>query len=101
MDVVIWIFMCLILGTAACQSNETPAITAEEIVLNSADGSYGRHGRISFSIQHEGAHSFANPDGLLALRSAEGVYSAPDKTAANVKIIAPIYHRDIRYYQHW
>ena len=75
---VIWIFMCLILGTAACQSNETPQITAEEIVLNSANRMADTAG-FRFRIQHEGAPAFVDPDGLLALRSAEGVYSAPDK----------------------
>ncbi len=88
------VLICLILGTAACQSESAPEITAAEIVLNAANRMSETVG-FRFRIQQEGAFVYVDPDGILALRSAEGVYAAPDKTAASVKIIAPGFITDV------
>lgn len=88
------LLICLILATAACQSNDTPEISAEEIILNAANRMTETAG-FRFRIAQDGAFVYVDPDGILALRSAEGVYAAPDKTAASVKIIAPGFITDV------
>ncbi len=86
--------LLLLLGTTACQQNSVPEITAEEIVLKSAQRMAETTG-FRFRIGQEGTAVYLDPDGLLALGSAEGVYTAPDKTAATVKIIAPGFITDV------
>ena len=88
------IIIFLLLGTAACQSNDAPEISAEEIVANSATRMAETSG-FRFRIVQDGAFVYVDEDGLLAFRSAEGVYTAPDKAAATVKVIAPGFITDV------
>ena len=82
------LLLVLLLGMVACQSDATPEISAQEIVANTAVRMAETAG-FRFRIVQDGAFVYVDPDGILAFRSAEGVYTAPDKTAASVKIIAP------------
>lgn len=80
--------LVLLLSVGACQSEEAPELSAEEIVMNTAVRMAETAG-FRFRIVQDGAFVYVDPDGILAFRSAEGVYTAPDKAAASVKIIAP------------
>ncbi len=82
------VLLVLLLFVVACQSEETPELSAEEIVANTAVRMAETDG-FRFRIVQDGAFVYVDPDGILAFRSAEGVYTAPDKAAASVKIIAP------------
>ena len=68
------LLICLILATAACQSNDTPEISAEEIILNAANRMTETAG-FRFRIAQDGA--FVYVDRLLIKRPLPSKSSLP------------------------
>ena len=72
----------------ACGADETPVLSPEEIVQQTADH-LNQLGGFHFIVERTGAPAFVDPDGLIAFRRAEGDYVAPDKARAVVRVIVP------------
>ncbi|MCB8945337.1 MAG: LppX_LprAFG lipoprotein [Ardenticatenaceae bacterium] len=82
------LLLLLVMSLAACDTEEVPTVSPEEIVQKTAD-SLNQLPGFHFIIERTGAPAFVDPDGLIAFRRAEGDYTAPDKARAIVRVIAP------------
>lgn len=73
---------------AACASSRPPDLPPADIVRRSAERMTGMSG-FHFLVERDGAPAFIDPQNTLSLRRAEGVFQAPDRVEATIRVIAP------------
>ncbi len=83
------ILLLLLLGMlASCRTPELPDLPPAELVSKAAasmDGLRGFH----FVIDRSGAPAYIDSRQTLSFRRAEGLYAAPDRAQAQVRLILP------------
>lgn len=85
----IWLLLAVLAtAVAACRSDALPELPPAQIVQNAAERMNGMEG-FRFIISREGAPAYLDPDQVLSFRRATGVYVAPDKALATVRVIGP------------
>ena len=82
------IFFVLFGLMAACQA-ATPAPPPVEEIINHSAAYMKSLAGFSFLIDRQGAPAFLDYDETLAFRRTEGVFTAPDRALATVRVIGP------------
>jgi lipoprotein LprG len=73
---------------SACGGASLPDLPPGEIVARSAERMQAMPG-FHFLIERSGAPAFIDPQQTLSFRRAEGIFVAPDRVNATVRVIAP------------
>ena len=79
------IFVALLTG---CSSQTENTLTPEEIVQKSAERMKAANG-FKFIFDREGAPAFLDVNRTISLTKMEGIYAAPDKVKASVRVNLP------------
>ncbi len=83
-----WLPALLAVLLVACRGGQAPAPPPEEIVNRAVEMMSGAAG-FHFSIDRSGAPAFLDANETISFRRADGVYVAPDKARATVRVIVP------------
>lgn len=83
-----FLFVWLLLVTAACRQPTLPEISANELVQRTAERMKESDG-FQFVIERSGAPAFLDPQETISFRRATGAFVAPDRALAVVRVIGP------------
>jgi hypothetical protein len=79
---------------AACGEPTPEPLPAQEIVASSAERMIGMEG-FHFILDRTGLPAYLDSNETISFRRAEGFYVAPDKSIAEVRVIAPGFITDV------
>lgn len=91
----LWPVLLIALVLAACTDAPPPAPPPEEI-LREAVEAMTRQTSFRFSIDRTGSPAYLDSGETISFRRAEGLYAAPDRAAAAVRLIVPGLVAEIR-----
>ena len=83
-----WLISTVLFVSAACSRQAEPPPPPEEIVSRAVDTMTDVKA-FNFSIDRSGGPAFLDPGETISFRRAEGVYVAPDRARATVRVIVP------------